>query len=120
MDEDGTRTSAWVSEHPKPPLRVTISVCGYVVEDLWNGLKGGWDDEWIYDFTDESMSLWRQMLANVKNDLLTQFSRQEVPFHWSRLHPWPYLNWYRCLYQDAPNAHYPPRIPPFHPQVRQI
>jgi len=46
--------------------------------------------------------------------------RQEVPIHWSRLHPWPYLDWHRGFHQNAPNSHHPPRISPLRPQVRQI
>jgi hypothetical protein len=113
-DADGTKTLDWDSEHQRLPSMETTSVCGAFPQAI------------AIISVDKGLFMVDNLLVALRaierNGMLTSFysCRQEVPIHWSRLHPWPHPYRYRCFHQDAPHTHHPPRIPPFHPQVRQI
>lgn len=126
-DEDGTRTLDWASEHPRPPLREATSVRASLRSEaeFWNwnldrnaacGRKKA-DSKFAHQARNGTVKL---RIQTENNKLTLRVHRQEVPFHRSRLYPWPYLDRHRRFHQDAPYPHYPPRIPPLHPQVLQI
>ena len=47
-------------------------------------------------------------------------TRQEVPLHWRRFHSRSYLDRPRRFDEDDPYHHYPPGLPPLHPEIQCV
>lgn len=120
----GTKMSVWDSAPPRPPLRASTSVREQYSEarPFVHDFSGGLPSEALAGEgrTESGKSDSEHTSVRKFADPTTTPNRQEVSLHRSRLHPWSYPDWHRCVHQDAPDHHYPPRIPPLHPQVRPL
>jgi hypothetical protein len=76
--------------------------------ELWFWLLGERriEESWEIDKGSSGLGKTETLARNVSL-IRYPLDRQEVPLHWTRLHPWTYLDRKGRLYQDAPYPRHP-------------